>query len=167
MSEKIKTKKVKISTLYFFTTLLVITFLSCNRGEIFYRFQHIPNGNWRTGDAIVFSMDSLDFRTDRRYQVFIELSANNTFSYRDLQLFIEHNFVDPFFCRDTIQLALIDEFGRRLGSGVGGLRQLSIPLFTTIALDTAQVYEIRIEHGMGSNPLRGIERVGVMVVEQN
>ena len=166
MSEKIKTKKVKTNTLYFFATLLVITLLSCNRGEMFYRFQHIPNGNWRTGEAVVFSMDSLDFRTDKRYQVFIELSANNTFPYRDLQLFVEHNLTDPFFCRDTIQVTLIDEFGRRLGSGTGGLRQLSIPLFTNIILDTAQVYEIRIEHGMQSNPLRGIERVGVMVIAQ-
>ena len=163
MSERIKTKN---NALYLVAFLLVASLFSCNRGEMFYRFQHIPGGNWQTGDALVFIMDSLDFRLDKKYQIFIKLSANNTFPYRDLQLFVEHNFADPFFCRDTIQIALIDEFGRRLGSGVGGLRQLSIPLFTTIALDTAQVYEIKIEHGMGSNPLRGIERVGVMVIEQ-
>jgi len=167
MIEKTKTKKANNNKYFVLFALFVSILLSCNRGEMFYRFQHIPSGNWQTDDALVFVMDSLDFRLDKKYQIFIELSANNTFPYRDLQLFIEHNFVDPFFCRDTIQIALIDEFGRRLGSGVGGLRQLSIPLFTTIALDTAQVYEIRIEHGMGSNPLRGIERVGVMVVEQN
>ena len=166
MNKEGKTKKVSSSTLYFVATLLVIALSSCNRGEMFYRFQHIPHGSWQTGEAVVFTMDSLDFRTDGKYQVFIELSTNNTFAYRNLQLFVEHNLVDPFFCRDTLQLALIDEFGRRLGSGVGGLRQLSIPLFTNITLDTAQVYEIRIEHGMERNPLRGVERVGVMVIEK-
>ena len=166
MSEKIETRKAKTNTLYFFATLLVITLLSCNRGEMFYRFQHIPQGNWRTSEAVVFTMDSLDFRPDRKYQISIELSANSMFPYRDLRLLVEHNLTDSVFNTDTLQLALIDEFGRRLGSGVGGLRQLSIPLFTSIALDSAQVYKIRIEHGMQSSPLRGIERVGVMVMKQ-
>ena len=166
MSEKIKTRKVKTNTLYFFATLLVITLLSCNRGEMFYRFHHFPHGNWRTNETVVFTMDSLDFQTDRKYQVFIELSANGTFPYRYLQLLVEHNLTDSVFNTDTLQLALIDEFGRRLGGGVGGLRQLSAPLFTSLTLDTAQVYEIRIEHGMRHSRLRGIERMGVMVVAQ-
>jgi gliding motility-associated lipoprotein GldH len=149
---------------YFIATVIVILLSSCNRGEIFFRFHHIPQGRWRASDAVVFSMDSLNFRLDNKYQVFIELSANNTYPYRDLWLFVEHNLTDTIFSRDTVRFALVDEFGRRLGSGTGGLRQLSMPLLTDIALDTAQVYEIRIAHGMRSNPLRGIEKVGVRVV---
>jgi len=150
---------------YFIAILMVILFSSCNRGEIFYRFQHIPQGKWYTDNAVVFLMDSLDFRQDRKYQVFIELSANKTYPYRDLWLFVEHNLTDSGFGRDSVHLFLVDEFGRRLGSGVGGLRQLSIPFLTDIPLDTVQVYMLRIRHGMVDNPLRGIEKVGVKVVE--
>jgi gliding motility-associated lipoprotein GldH len=132
---------------------------------MFYRFHHIPQGKWRTNNVFVFTMDSLDFRQDKKYLVSIELSANNTYPYRNLWLFVEHNLTDSVFSNDSIQLFLADEFGRRLGSGVGGLRQLSIPFQREIALDTARVYELRIRHGMSDNPLRGIEKIGVKVVE--
>jgi gliding motility-associated lipoprotein GldH len=156
---------IKNRIVYFVVALCFTLLLSCNRGEIFFRFHHISHSQWQMDDAVVFTMDSLDFRQDRKYQVLIELTANATYPYRDLWLFVEHNLTDSVFRRDSLQFFLVSEYGRRLGSGVGGLRQLSIPLLTGIALDTAQVYELRIGHGMRSNPLRGIEKMGVKVVE--
>ena len=154
------------STFGFIATMLIITLLSCNRGEVFHQFHHISHGQWQRGEAVVFNMDSLNFRPDAVYQVIIALSANNTFPYRNLQLLVEHNLTDTIFTVDTLQLALVDEFGRRLGAGMGGLRQLSIPLLTDRTLDTARVYQINIAHNMRTRSLRGVERVGVIVVEQ-
>ncbi|MDR0333572.1 MAG: gliding motility lipoprotein GldH [Dysgonamonadaceae bacterium] len=158
----------KNNILYSFVLLFVILFPACNRGEVFYRFHHIPQGQWRTNDVVIFLMDSLDFRQDKKHIISIELSANSTYPYQDLWLFVEHNFyTDSIFEIDSIQVFLVDEFGKRLGSGVGGLRQLSVPFTGDIALDTAIVYEMRIRHGMRDNPLRGIEKVGVKVLELN
>jgi gliding motility-associated lipoprotein GldH len=151
---------------YSFVFLFAILFLSCNGGEIFYRFHHISQGQWRTNDMAVFTMDSLDFRQDKKYIISIELSVNSTYPYRDLWLIVEHNLTDSVFRRDTVQTFLVDEFGKRLGSGIGGLRQLSMPFLLNIVPDTAQVYEVIIKHGMRDNPLRGIEKVGVKVVEK-
>jgi gliding motility-associated lipoprotein GldH len=152
---------------YSIVLLFVILFSACNRGEVFYRFHHIPQGNWQMNDIVVFSMDSSDFRQDIKHLITIEISANNTYPYRDLWLIVEHNLTDSLFRRDSIHTFLVVEFGKRLGSGVGGLRQLSIPFTETILLDTAMVYEMRIRHGMRDNPLRGIEKVGVKVLELN
>ena len=166
-----KTRKkmtaINNKSLYLLAILCVILLSSCNRGELFFRFYHIPQSQWRSDAPVVFTMDSLAFRQDRKYQVFIELSANIAYPYRNIWLLVEHNLTDSAFRRDSLQVFLVNEHGRRLGSGVGGLRQLSAPFLSDISLNPSYIYQLKIGHGMRTNPLRGIEKVGVKVVEMN
>lgn len=143
----------------------VVVLLSCNKGEVYYRFHHIAKGDWYRDSVLVYRMDSLHFNPARQYDVTLELANNNGYAYRNCWLSIRHNLTDTVFQTDSLQVVITDEFGKPAGSGVGGLRQLSVPYLSSLMLDTSRVYEIHIRQAMRDNPLPGIEKVGVKIME--
>lgn len=110
-------------------------------------------------------MDSLDTRAGVAYDVTIEISSGHIYPYRNIWLQINHNLTDTLLRSDTVQYRLADDHGKWLGSGVGGLNQLSLPFLTSIPLDTAHHYRLAIAQVMNDDPLTGIEKVGLKVME--
>jgi|AGTN01.3.fsa_nt_gi gliding motility-associated lipoprotein GldH len=157
--------KHKIS--FFFIGVALSFLISCSEGEVYYRFHHIDKGKWYRDSFLVFKTDSADFRSGKKYDISVEVSINHVYPYRDLWIHIDHNLVDSIFRRDTLQCYLADEYGKWLGSGVGGLNQLSFPYLSSVSLDTTRRYELTIGHAMSDDPLIGIEKVGLKVIEVN
>ncbi len=145
---------------------IVALLFSCTQGEAYYRFHHLKNGQWHQDSVLVFKMDSLSFNPVSRYDVSLEFAENSRYAYRDCWVYIRHNLTDTVFHTDSLQIILSDEFGKPIGSGVGGLYQLSVPYVSSIVLDTARVYEMHIRHAMRDEWLQGVEKVGVKVMER-
>ncbi len=155
--------KVKFSFALF--VCFAILFSGCNKGEVYYRFKHIPQAKWSKDSVSNFTMDSIAVTTGKRYDISIELTNNNQFPYQNLWLFITQNLQDTNFTSDTLQIELADIYGKWHGSGSGGLYQLSIPYKTALPLYPDSTYSIQIRQGMRDEPIRGIEKVGVKVKE--
>lgn len=146
---------------------IVFVFLSsCSEGEIYYRYRHVQNAQWFKDSTLVFRIDSLAFTPSREYDISIEIANNNSYPYQNLWLYLEHNFSDSVFRRDSLQLTLADAHGRPKGSGVGGLYQLSVPYKTQVFRDSVYAYEFRIRQAMTDDPLIGIEKIGVKIQEK-
>ena len=143
-------------------------FSSCSEGEVYYRYHHIDKGRWERDSLQVFEIDSASLHPRRQYALSIELSTNNNYPYRDIWLHVAHNLVDTLFQRDTLHVAVADERGKWLGTGVGGLHQLSIPYIEEVRpveRDSTTGYRVVIEQYMDQNPLVGVEKIGLKVLE--
>ncbi len=150
-------------------TLLLFTLASCSHGEVYYRFHHIQYGKWHRDSSLLFTVDSAALQPGRAYGLFIELSFNNAYPYQDFWLRVEHNLVDPLFHADTLHVKVADELGKWLGSGVGGLHQLSVAypyVVRPTARDSTTGYRVMVAHYMDDNPLKGVEKVGLKLVQQ-
>ncbi|WP_158602508.1 gliding motility lipoprotein GldH [Proteiniphilum sp. X52] len=155
--------KSNISILFagLFFTLLA----SCSGKEVYSRFHHIENGKWCRDSVLVFEIDSLARPYGAGYDVTVELTTNRGYLYRDLWLLIDQNLTDSLVRTDTLHCLLADEYGKWLGSGAGGLNQLSLPYRTFIPRDSVYNYRLMIRQGMDEDQLRGVEKVGIKIIE--
>lgn len=144
---------------------IISLLVSCSEGEEYYRYHHLSKGQWYRDSAVVFTIDSLPLNPEKRYAVTLEITSSDRYPYRDLWLRVDHNLTDTLFHSDTLHTLLADEHGRWLGSGVGGLNQLSLPYLSTLSPDTARRYRLVIRQVMSDHTLTGIERVGLKVTE--
>lgn len=147
--------------------VLLTILTACAEGEVYYRFHQIGKGQWFRDSTLVFTMDSLDLPPGVRYDVTIELTTSGVYPYRDLWLQIDHNLADTVFHRDTMHYQLADGYGKWLGSGVGGLHQLSLPFLSAVSLDRSRKYKLGIGQIMNDDPLTGIEKAGLKVMATN
>lgn len=153
--------RTKSSILSIFVGLLFAVIVSCSEGEAYSRFHHIKSGKWYRDSVLIFRIDSLPPSSGIRYDVTVELTTNRSYPYRNLWLLIDQNLADSLVRTDTLRCILADEYGKWLGSGVGGLNQLSLPYRSFIPWDSLSNYQLIVRHGMEEDMLRGVEKVGI------
>lgn len=158
---------VRNKILVLFLGVLVISLASCSNSEVYFRYHQIGRGVWYRDSVLSFTMDSVNFNPAQRHDLSIELTTADIYPFKDIWLRVEHNLDDSIFSVDTIHSRLADDYGKWLGSGTAGLHQLSLPYKTTVALDTSKVYVLQISHLMRKNPLPGVEKVGLKIIEYN
>lgn len=149
----------------FIAYLFVLSFLtSCNQNELYFEYIEIDKGEWCRDSSIDFNIDTIDFEQIGDYNLFIELTTTAIYPYRDICLNIEHNLKDTIFSNDSIMIKLADDYGKWLGTGVGSLRQYSVPFKSDVHLDTFRNYNLRIIHLMGDDPLKGVDNIGIRIL---
>lgn len=146
---------------------------SCvNQGE-YYSYKQIERGLWSADSVYSFRFDSLpvnvaDSNIIISYNSVIEIVHNNSYPYRNLQIIAGyHNAIDSLVHYDTLNCILEDSVsGSWLGSGTGGLFQLSVPFAENVVpvkADSALSLYFSVRHAMQDNPLKGIEKIGVRI----
>lgn len=93
----------------------------------------------------------------------MEITTNGRYPYRDIWLQVAHNLTDSTIQRESFHFILADDLGRWLGDGVGGLYQLSLPLYSLVPFDTTYGYVVQLKQLMDADPLPGIEKIGLKV----
>lgn len=149
----------------FLALVLFISFASCSKGEVYFRYHQINKGMWHRDSVLSFTMDSIGFNPFSRHDLTIEITSTNIYPFQDIWLQVEHNLNDTIFQRDTLYSRLTDDYGRWLGGGTVGIHQLTIPYKSAVYLDTSRVYMLNISHLMNSDPLLGVEKIGLKVVD--
>ncbi|MDD4697761.1 MAG: gliding motility lipoprotein GldH [Fermentimonas sp.] len=156
--------KVRSKIRLFFVGILLITFASCSNGEVYFRYHHIERGMWYRDSVLSFTLDSISIKSDFRNDFSIELTTSELYPYKDIWLQVEHNLNDTVYTRDTLHTRLADDYGKWIGSGTGGLHQISLPYKSEITLDTSRIYVLKISHLMKDEPLYGVEKAGIKVM---
>lgn len=148
---------------YLIGLAILVCVVSCNQGEAYYKFLPIPKNEWGKSQEICFLLDSSSIAANRNYAISLELTHNINYQYKNLFLVVEHTLQDSVPARDTLELVLIDDFGKWLGTGNGATRQLSQLYKTNIKIDTTLHNEITIRHAMQNLKLKGIEKIGLKI----
>ena len=147
---------------HFIGIVILCCMASCNKGEVYYKFEPIPNNEWGREQKLTFLLDSASISSNKNYDVSIEITHNIGYQYKNLFLLLDYT-QDSTLVRDTVHCLLVDNLGRWIGSGNGPTRQLSVPYKTNFRIDTALHNEISIRHAMQSLNLKGIEKIGLRI----
>lgn len=144
---------------------------SCVEHGEYYSYKQIENGMWYSDSVYTLQFDSLpgiasSSNLSYSYTSEIEIVHNNSYPYRNLQIIAGYyNAYDSLMHYDTVNCILEDySTGNWLGSGTGGLFQLSVPLANNIIpvmADSSLSIQFSVSHSMIDNPLKGIEKIGV------
>lgn len=141
---------------------LVCTISSCSSNIIFTDIRHMENDQWLISDTATFSTHT----AKGYYNIDILVRSTERYKYQNLWLFIKTTQADSIVSVDTIQGFLSDNFGRRLGQGIGSKLTDYIRLADTIQLaDTT--YTFQIQHGMRTDTLCGISDIGITITQIN
>ncbi len=142
--------------------MLVLILLGCNRNEIYFKYQTVPSSGWNKDSLLNFDVNVED--TISKYNVLIHVRHYGNYPYQNLWLFLDNKAVNDSIARkDTIEFYLADEFGKWLGKGAGGLKEMPVLYKQQIQLPDSGLYNLKIGHGMRDSVLVGINDVGVRV----
>ncbi len=140
---------------------------SCTKGEEYYFYKHIKESGWYSDSVLLYHLDSVRFNPQIEYSLGLELSTTGLYPYREIWLELAHNFTDTIMQTDTLKYQLADNYGRWLGSGSGGVNQISLQFLNSIYLDSAKIYNLSINHLMSDDPLNGVEKVGIRIIQSD
>lgn len=150
-------------TRYFIGLAIVACMVSCNEGEVYYKFSPILDNEWGKDQEVSFQLDSLSINSQDNYAISLELVHNIDYQYKNLFLYLEHNHQGGISFSDTVECVLVDDHGRWYGSGNGATRQLSVLYKTNLRINPAMHNEISVRHAMQDLKLKGIEKIGLKV----
>lgn len=147
----------------FFVIAGLIVLISCNKGDLYFKYNKVEKENWYRDSVLTFTIDTLKSEQYGKYSISLELTTSMVYPYSEIYLEVNHNLNDIVFYSDTIRYKVANDFGKRLGSGNGSLRQISLPYKSDVWLNRPRTYEINIAHLMYADPLKGVDKVGLRI----
>lgn len=150
-------------SLYFCFVLFLLP--SCDKGEVYYDFKELKNGQWAVGDNLKFEIDSFTLNRDMAYDISLEVTNNVGYPYQNLWLVMEYVVNDSVTIQKEREFILTTKDGVWIGEGFGSLFQSSHRVESAYRFRDIDNLSIYIRHGMTDSVLNGIERVGIKIKE--
>lgn len=145
--------------------VLAISLLaSCDSKRVFEQNIEIPNGVWNTKNKARFEVQIADTLTPHNF--YINVRNAGGYPYSNIYLFLETEFPDKVYARDTIECILADNSGRWLGSGSGDIWDNQILFKKGVRFRKAGKYVFTMEQAMRVQNLPMIMDVGMRIEKQ-
>lgn len=135
-----------------------ICMASCSSDIVYTDTQHIDHEEWAADNYITFDAPVLY----GLYSIDIMLRSTEKYEYQNIWLFIDTKAGDTILTTDTVEMWLSDNFGRRLGQGIGSILTDHIRMNDSITLADS-TYQFVVRHGMRTDTLQGISDVGITI----
>lgn len=131
-------------------------------------FANINDCGWAKDDVKkieIIPIDSVNFSNhENRCNVILTLRYNSDYEYKNIWLETMSETSTTKIETDTIELLLVDCQGKWEGKGYGGMYELSDTILRNISIDDFK--SVKIRHIMTDSLLKGIENVGIIVINQ-
>ncbi len=144
---------------FLFLIPIIVLFISCDKNQIYDKFQPIPKLGWNKDSVIVFDISVTD--TLQNQNLYINVRNDVKYKYSNLWLFVEIIQPGSSELTDTFEITLADQSGKWLGDGFGGLKTRKAIYKRNIYFPVSGNYRINIQHGMREDILNGITNIGV------
>jgi gliding motility-associated lipoprotein GldH len=145
--------------------LLVILFSSCDKKRVFDEYKSIGS-SWHKDSTVTFNLSELD--TTKRYDLFVNLRANNKYQYNNLFLIVALELPNGFTKVDTLEYQMADPDGTLLGNGFSDIKESK--LFYKENVKFRSQYKVHIKQAVRENgkvpgvtALDGITEVGFRI----
>jgi gliding motility-associated lipoprotein GldH len=149
----------KISFVLGLTSLLMLA--SCNSKVVFTDSLEMKGKNWELFNTAVFRIPITDTLSSNN--ISFSIRTGSSYPYRNIYLFVTTTSPDGQSMSDTLQYNLSDEKGKRYGKGVGDIRELYLPYRMNVFFPLKGTYQMKIQHGMRIQDLRGVYDIGVRI----
>lgn len=145
-------------------SLIIISTLlmtSCSSNVVFTDSVAMKDNVWSLTDMPVFRIPVTD--TISGNDIFFTLRTGSAYPFRNIFLFVTTTSPEGQSITDTLEYQLADEKGRWYGKGLGDINELRLPYKSNIFFPSAGTFQIRIQHGMRVEDLRGVYDFGLRV----
>lgn len=144
--------------------LLMICFLlttSCNSNITFTDSIPVPEEKWDISNILSFRIPVGD--TLSANNISFNIRTGSSYPFRNIHLFVSTTSPLGKSITDTVEYFLADEKGIRYGKGFGDIKELNLPFKNNVFFPVKGIYQIRIQHGMRIETLKGIYDFGLRV----
>ena len=140
----------------------MLSLSSCATAPDYYsRFETLRDARWAYGDTLYFVPDATEDSVVSGGTLVLAVRHTRAYPYSNLWLEFRSMRPDSTWRCDTINLRLADDFGRRLGSGIG----TDYMVCDTIAdgsFTLRRGFPMTVRHIMRADTLGEIEQVGLV-----
>lgn len=144
--------------------LIILTVItSCNSDVVVSSYHSFENPSWPAKDTIHFNFNITN--TSALYTANVMLRHTPSYPYDNMYVFLTTVYPQGQSKTDTVNLILADAKGIWLGSGMGDLYDLKIPLKRQFRFSKAGTYKIQLVQAMDIDPLPEIVDVGFELVK--
>lgn len=142
---------------------IVTCFVSCNSDVEFSEYHSFKNPNWPAKDTVTFQFNITN--TAVLYSANLMLRHTESYPYDNMYVFLTTVYPQGQSKTDTINLVLANAKGNWMGSGMGDLFDLKIPLKRQFRFSKAGLYKIQLVQAMDMNPLPEVVDIGFELVK--
>ena len=100
--------------------LIVIIFSSCDKKRVFDEYKSVGS-SWNKDSTVTFNLPQLD--STKRYNLFVNLRANNNYKYNNLFLIVALELPNGFTKVDTLEYQMANPDGTLLGDGFSDIKE--------------------------------------------
>jgi gliding motility-associated lipoprotein GldH len=141
--------------------LLLLSFLSCDKQQVFEQFHSIPEHKWNSKDIINFNVNISD--TTSSHNVLIAIRNTGQYEFSNLYLFVTAISPDGNMVRDTTEIVLANDHGKWLGKGSAAVYTLYHPFRQNVRFPLKGIYQFGIEQAMWMKELEYVTDVGLCI----
>jgi gliding motility-associated lipoprotein GldH len=145
--------------------LVVILFSSCDKKRVFDEYKSVGS-SWHKDSIVTFNLPELD--STKRYNLFLNLRANNDYQYNNLFLIVAMELPNGFTKVDTLEYEMASPDGTLLGNGFSDIKESK--LFYKENVKFRGKYRVYIKQAVRENgkvpgvtALDGITEVGFRI----
>jgi len=156
------TKKIK----FVLSALLPILLLcsACDTQTIYDQTLTIPDESWPSTMPAYFDVevaDTLTFNT-----LYLNISNTVSYKYQNIYFFVTLLLPNGQVARDTVNIALANNYGEWYGKGMGRTKTLQLPYRTNFLFPYTGAFKFYIEQAMRDDTLKGIKAIGLKIAKE-
>lgn len=144
-----------------FLVIMIVGLLSSCNSQSFYDHNEATPQEWSIADTLHFYFDVTD--TINPYDMYINIRNTTDYKYSNIYFFMQINFPDGRFSKDTLEVFLADRNGKWLGKGLGKNKDSQILFRKRGRFPMSGNYQIDIEQAMRTEQLTGVKSVGIRI----
>lgn len=141
--------------------LISIITISCGKNILFTDSAVMPGKTWEMAQIPVFKIPVRDTLTSN--DILFTIRTGASYPYRNIYLFVTTTSPAGNSITDTLQYNLADEKGNWYGRGFGDIHELSLPYKSNVFFPAKGTYQIKVQHGMRIESLKGVYDFGIKV----
>ena len=150
--------KIKNALILF---IVLLSVFACRQNEVYFQYKNTSTNGWNKDSLLNFDIHITDTVTP--YNVYVHVRHHGDYPYQNIWLFMQQINPDSTLKKDTIEAYLADQYGKWLGTGAGGLKEMPIFYRQQIHFPDTGTYHLKIGQGMRDSLLRGVKDIGVRV----
>ena len=147
----------------FLTLLVAIALTACGPKYIINESRDLPNGEWAYNDTLRFTFAIAG--PLKLYDLFVEIEHAADYPWQNLYTRIYTEFPDGQRLHKPLSLELSDQLGQWQGRCRSDRCTVRIPIQQGAYFNQAGAYAITLEQYMRVNPVPGVQRVALQIVE--
>jgi len=135
---------------------------SCESDVVFSDSRAMTGNVWKLMDIPDFKFSVTDTLTSNN--VLFTIRTGSSYPFRNIFLFVTTTSPDGKSITDTLQYNLSDEKGKSYGKGFGDIHELNLPYKSNVYFPAKGTYQVKIQHGMRIEDLKGVYDFGLRIV---